>query len=270
MSASDSEQSSVPQEHTKTRVEKAQKAKSKAVHSSKLSAKQRLRQGNNSEHFYVDGDTLFCKTCAVSIDYSRQSCLEQHLKTQLHEKTTIFPFPDEFFQNAPSALLSQFVRKVSKSAEAALNKLSKYFDSETGIHPAIRFLQDVRFFNPVTSLEFEEKPDLTIPGFNDIPAGELLLYREKARKFSFGKINDSSTKVKQLEEKIMCLRDFWLANEEVLPTLSALVLCYGFLFSTSADVERTFSKYNSLLADDRKSLSDESLKKILFLFYNLN
>ena len=68
----------------------------------------------------------------------------------------------------------------------------------------------------------------------------------------------------------MCLRDFWLANEEVLPTLSALVLCYGFLFSTSADVERTFSKYNSLLADDRKSLSDESLKKILFLFYNLN
>ena len=182
----------------------------------------------------------------------------------------IFPFPDEFFQNAPSALLSQFVRKVSKSAEAALNKLSKYFDSETGIHPAIRFLQDVRFFNPVTSLEFEEKPDLTIPGFNDIPAGELLLYREKARKFTFGKINDSSTKVKQLEEKIMCLRDFWLANEEVLPTLSALVLCYGFLFSTSADVERTFSKYNSLLADDRKSLSDESLKKILFLFYNLN
>ena len=142
----------------------------------------------------------------------------------------IFPFPDEFFQNAPSALLSQFVRKVSKSAEAALNKLSKYFDSETGIHPAIRFLQDVRFFNPVTSLEFEEKPDLTIPGFNDIPAGELLLYREKARKFTFGKINDSSTKVKQLEEKIMCLRDFWLANEEVLPTLSALVLCYGSCF----------------------------------------
>ena len=114
MSASDSEQSSVPQEYTKTRVEKAQKAKSKAVHSSKLSAKQRLRQGNNSEHFYVDGDTLFCKTCAVSIDYSRQSCLEQHLKTQLHEKNAKSEVPAKKQKTLTTTLPVENTAKLAK------------------------------------------------------------------------------------------------------------------------------------------------------------
>ena len=36
----------------------------------------------------------------------------------------------------------------------------------------------------------------------------------------------------------------------------------------SCDVERSFSKYNSLLCDNRTSLQDETIKKLLFLSCN--
>ena len=42
------------------------------------------KKATNKNDFYADGNTLFCRSCVVPVDYSRQFCLEQHKKTKKH------------------------------------------------------------------------------------------------------------------------------------------------------------------------------------------
>jgi hypothetical protein len=45
---------------------------------------------------------------------------------------------------------------------------------------------------------------------------------------------------------------------------------YIFAVTTSADAERSFSKYNQLLTPQRTRLAAETLRMLEFLYWNLN
>jgi len=61
---------------------------------------------------------------------------------------------------------------------------------------------------------------------------------------------------------------FWRAVESRLPQLAALARAYIALPVSSVDVERSFSKYGSILSPLRQNLSQDSLKAYCSVFYN--
>ena len=61
---------------------------------------------------------------------------------------------------------------------------------------------------------------------------------------------------------------FWRSLQDRLPVLSALAKTYIALPVTSVDVERSFSKYGSVLSPLRCSLAPASLKSFCSVFYN--
>jgi hypothetical protein len=69
-----------------------------------------------------------------------------------------------------------------------------------------------------------------------------------------------------LEE--MTLDEYWLSLADRLPLLSQIALDYIWLPVSSYSVERSFSKYNSILDDNRQNLSEDSLRSLNMLYYN--
>lgn len=61
---------------------------------------------------------------------------------------------------------------------------------------------------------------------------------------------------------------FWRALEERLPRLAALAKVYIALPISSVDVERSFSKYGSVLSPLRQSLTQENLRAYSAVFFN--
>ena len=140
-----------PVTYNTSSVASAKRAKSSEGHFSTLTAAhQRLNFKENKKEFRVDGPTLFCRSCDVPIDHTRQSSLSQHL------------------------------------------------DSERS------------------------------------------------------------------------LKDFWTANNDVLPTLSKIAGKHAFLYSISAEVEKSFSAYKRILSEDRSRLKYTTLEMLNFLYSNLN
>ena len=64
--------------------------------------------------------------------------------------------------------------------------------------------------------------------------------------------------------------EYWKSNETRFPHLSQLYAKYATAPVTSAEAERLFSIAGIIVTDLRNSLSDESVKKLLFLHANLN
>ena len=52
-----------------------------------------------------------------------------------------------------------------------------------------------------------------------------------------------------------------------MPNLAKLAFKFAFLISSSASVERSFSKLDKVQKGDRKSLNSETLKFLLFLYF---
>ena len=63
---------------------------------------------------------------------------------------------------------------------------------------------------------------------------------------------------------------FWKSTSDRLLGLSRLAQMYIFSVTTSADAERSFSKYNQLLTPQRTWLAAETLRMLEFLYWNLN
>ena len=97
--------------------------------------------------------------------------------------------------------------------------------------------------------------------FHKVPIGELTLYRMKSREFS--------TVATDIVGQLQAVLDFWVANSDVLPKLSKLAFKYAFLMVTSASAERSFSYYNKLLTTDRRSLKEDTISKLLMLYFNV-
>ena len=66
------------------------------------------------------------------------------------------------------------------------------------------------------------------------------------------------------------LKDFWTANQDVLPTLSKIAGKHAFLYSISAEVEKSFSDYKRILSVDRSRIKYTTLEMLNFLYFNLN
>jgi hypothetical protein len=63
---------------------------------------------------------------------------------------------------------------------------------------------------------------------------------------------------------------FWKGTAERLPGLSRLAHTYIFAVTTSADAERSFSKYSQLLTPQSTRLAAGTLRMLEFLYWNLN
>jgi hypothetical protein len=66
------------------------------------------------------------------------------------------------------------------------------------------------------------------------------------------------------------INDFWIINKTHLPKLYNLAKVFLHFPISTASVERSFSKYNNLLTTDRQRLKPETLRSLIFLYYNKN
>ena len=137
------------------------------------------------------------------------------------------------------------------------SKLEKYVS--LGGQPGIRFLQHVQFFNPSKLLLLPEISALDgVPGLLDVPDEQLRLYRS-----TLGPQALSAAVSTAID-----LNMFWLSVQDRVPDLSNVAFKYMYATVHSADVERSFSLYNMILSDRRRRLSESSLRKFAFLYYN--
>ena len=73
--------------------------------------------------------------------------------------------------------------------------------------------------------------------------------------------------VSNLNKISLCVL-FWNSKTDELPQLSKLAQKYIYALVNSADAERSFSLYNLVFSDRRRSLSEDNLKALVFMFYN--
>ena len=138
---------------------------------------------------------------------------------------------------------------------SAGDKVAKYKKEEG--QPGILFLKNLRFFDP-SKLIFMPNVIEGIPKFEEIPQEEIDLYRNHLGPQALMNAPTSA----------LDLQQFWLSVQLKVPTLAKFALKYIFATVHSADVERSFSLYNIILSDRRRSLTPENLKKLIFLYYN--
>ena len=72
----------------------------------------------------------------------------------------------------------------------------------------------------------------------------------------------------ELFEEDFDLDSYWQEKLEILPNLSKLAVIYIWLPISGVDVERSFSAYNRILADNRQNLSENSISMLNFLNFN--
>ena len=193
-------------------------------------------------------------------------CLTRDYLERLEAELTVQSnMPDDSLEEILDLLTETFTRDekrrlleiIQVGTKNALSKFCKYF-GESGCHPALELLRQVQYFNPNRSLTFTAKPDLV----KDVPDSELVMYQNLARQFT------GTLDPQKVTDKVQAITDFWIGNQENLPNLSKIALVYGFLVCSSASVERCFSKYDKLLSEDRKSLSPDSIKHLMFIYFN--
>ena len=74
--------------------------------------------------------------------------------------------------------------------------------------------------------------------------------------------------VEIFEEGDLDLNQYWQQKRNNLPNLSKIALIYIWLPISGVDVERSFSNYKRILDDRRRSLSENSIEMLNFLYYN--
>ena len=172
---------------------------------------------------------------------------------------------DQITETFTSSEQLELIRKISTAALSAESKYPKYF-GENGCFPGLQYFKDVQFLVPSKSLSFSVTPkSLKIPGISKVPEAEFLHYRAKARTFVSSPAGDT---FENLKAEIQQVLDFWMSVSDELPNLATIAKTYCFLLPSSASVERVFSYYNKLLTDARQTLSNDSIRELLFLYVN--
>lgn len=155
------------------------------------------------------------------------------------------------------ATKSRIVEMVQEESNNVLEKLSKYMGEG---QPGIEFLKQVRLFNPakITLMPREQCLYTALPGIGNVTADEWSLYFDvlapEAVRSSVCGIIDTDT--------------FWVGQMERLPMLAKIAIAYKDAVTNSAQVERSNSIYNVILGARRRSLSEQSIRCLLFLQYN--
>lgn len=142
----------------------------------------------------------------------------------------------------------------------AFDKLQKYLKEG---QPGIEFLKAARVLNPmkVALLPTEKMSYSAIPGMDDVPLSEWVLYVERLAADAVAKSGHAG------EFNVL---QFWRAVADRVPQLSKLALTYVNCVTNSADAERSFSLYNLVVSCRRMRLAENSIKALVFLYYNLN
>jgi len=138
-----------------------------------------------------------------------------------------------------------------------------------GSQPAIQFLKACRIFNLTSTVLLPTmKMDYSaIPGFDHVTDEECLKYVNEFLKY----VNKLSVEAVRnaFDVKSSDILNFWKSIVDRVPQLAKLAQTYLFSVTTSADAERSFSKYNQLLTPQRISLSELTLRMLEFLYWNL-
>ena len=138
--------------------------------------------------------------------------------------------------------------------DSCKSKLEKYL-FQNGM-PSIQLFKSLRILDPIyfklNSVNFDEFT-------KDFP--EL--------KFCVDELNDYRLICSDLKDSIDS-KEFWSINKNNLPKLYNLEKVFLHFPVSTSSVERSFSKYNNMLSSDRLRLKPESIKSLLFLYYNKN
>lgn len=169
----------------------------------------------------------------------------------------------EFFDVAPNitnetkaAIMSEF----QAAFTLATGKVDKYIaEGQPGIH----FVKACRIFKPQNTVLLSrcKQEYSSIPGLSSISDDEFAKYTNVIGPEAI----QNSSNANPLD-----VLTFWKSVADRLPGLSILAKMYLFSVATSSDAERSFSKYNQILSPQRLSLSEESLRMLEFLYWNLN
>ena len=94
-----------------------------------------------------------------------------------------------------------------------------------------------------------------VPGWSNVPQSEIDRYASN--------LGPAAVKKAGLSSSMDCLL-FWNSCASELPAMSRLALRYILGTVNCADAERSFSLYNLVHSDRRRSLGKKSLKQLLF------
>ncbi|MGH0156835.1 UNVERIFIED_CONTAM: hypothetical protein FKN15_047733 [Acipenser sinensis] len=100
----------------------------------------------------------------------------------------------------------------------------------------------------------------SIPGFSAIPEEEFALYTGKVAL-------DAIQHAEQSGGTDIAM--FWSATSDQLLNIKTLAFIYIHSVINTIDAERSNSLYNLVLSDRKHSLSEDKLKELVFLYFNL-
>lgn len=181
-----------------------------------------------------------------------------HMKLEAN-KDLSYETCTEYFEglDLSFAIKMQILNRVEQAYISAEDKLSKYMSDG---QPAIHFLKEVRVFDPRhTALMSDSVSSYeSIPGFSDVPKDELDAY--------FIRLGPAA--VHAASCGVVDLDVFWDGLQERLPILSGLAIRYKSVIVNSADAERSNSIYKLVLSSRRRSITNDNLKALVFLYHN--
>ena len=155
------------------------------------------------------------------------------------------------------AIKMQILNRVEQAYSNAEDKLSKYMSDG---QPAIEFLKEVRVFDPrhIVFMSDCVASYKSIPGFSAVPKDELDAY--------FIHLGPAALRASACG--VVDLDVFWDGLQERLPHLSVLAKRYKSVIVNSADAERSNSIYKLVLSSRRRSVTNDNLKALVFLYHN--
>ena len=144
----------------------------------------------------------------------------------------------------------------SEAFKIALTKFEKHVDS----HSALPLFNAIQCFNPQFIQSSQSRHNLS--NYN------LISEFQNPSNVIITEWSIYCGLVEIFEEGNLDLNLYWQKKKDNLPNLSKLALIYIWLPVSGVDVERSFSNYKRILDDRRRSLSEDSIEMLNFLYYN--
>ena len=134
------------------------------------------------------------------------------------------------------------------------------FEKHVKFHSALPLFNAIQCFNPQFIQSFKNRHILAnynlIPEFQN-PSNAIIT-----------EWSIYCGLVEIFEEGDLDLNQYWQQKRNNLPNLSKIALIYIWLPISGVDVERSFSNYKRILDDRCRSLSENSIEMLNFLYYN--
>ena len=190
---------------------------------------------------------LFVKESSKTIFFALLECEEDNYNSSnLYFK--LMQIYNEFNVN------NSINEKYSYVIKACKDKLEKYLFN--GGMPSMNLFKSIRILDPLYFKLNDVNFDEFTNDFHDLRscADEISKY-----KLICDNLRDS-----------IDIIEFWRINKSNLPKLYELAKVYLHFPISTSSVERSFSKYNNILQSNRMSLKPETLRYLIFLYYNKN